>query len=114
MEILCITVCNCYSNVTFGNLSIGQIRITDAAGKPVAVLPDGTPSVQMIPSGPICFGDIGPCKGKDQPACVSREVVLYTRGAIGKDYRLSLEGVCFSVTFDYQAEQCFVVKLCQN
>ena len=114
VEILCITVCNCYSNVTFGNLSIGQIRITDAAGKPVAVLPDGTPSVQMIPSGPICFGDIGPCKGKDQPACVSREVVLYTRGAIGKDYRLSLEGVCFSVTFDYQAEQCFVVKLCQN
>jgi hypothetical protein len=114
VEVLCVTVCNCYSNVTFNDLSIGRIKITDMAGNPVPILPDGTPSVQVIPSGPICFGDIGPCQDKNQPDCVSRELVLYTRGAIGKNYRLSLEGVCFSVTHHFQSEQCFVVDLCQD
>lgn len=114
LEVLCITVCNCYSNVTFNDLTIGHIQITDMAGNPVPPLPDGTPSVQVIPSGPICFGDIGPCKGKNQPSCVSRELVLYTCGAIGKDYKLSFEGVCFTVSHEFQSEQCFVVKLCQD
>ena len=114
VEVLCLTVCNCYSNVTFNNLTIGQIQITDMTGNPVPLLPDGTPSVQVIPSGPICFGDIGPCTGKNQPGCVSRELVLYTRGAIGKDYRLSFEGVCFTVSHQFQSEQCFIVKLCQD
>lgn len=114
VEVLCVTVCNCYSNITFDDLSIGRIRVTDMAGNPVPTLPDGTPSVQVIPSGPICFGDIGPCKGANQPGCVSRELVLYTRGAVGKDYKLSFEGVCFTVTHKYQAEQCFIVKLCQD
>jgi hypothetical protein len=59
VEVLCVTVCNCYSNVTFTDLSIGQILVTDLAGQPVATLPDGTPSVQVFPSGPICFGDLG-------------------------------------------------------
>ena len=114
VEILCITVCNCYSNVTFRDLTIGRIRITDMLGNPVPVLPDGTSSVQVLPSGPICFGDIKPCKGKNQPGCVSRELVVYTRGAVGKDYRLSFEGVCFTVSRRFQSEQCFLVKLCQD
>lgn len=114
VEILSVSVCNCYLNVTFNNLTIGQIRITDLAGNPVPILPDGTPSVQVIPTGPICFGDIGPCRGKSQPSCVSRELVLYTRGAVGKDYRLSFEGVCFTVSHQFQTEQCFIVKLCQD
>lgn len=114
VEVLCITVCNCYSNVTFEDLSIGHILVTDMAGNPVPNLPNGSPSVQVIPSGPICFGDLGPCRGRNQPSCVSRELVLYTRGAIGKDYRLSFEGVCFTVTHHFQSEQCFIVKLCQD
>lgn len=114
VEVLCITVCNCYSNVTFSDLSIGHIQITDMAGNPVPTLPDGTPSVQVIPSGPICFGDIGPCKDRNQPSCVSRELVIYTRGAIGKDYLLSFEGVCFTVSHHLQSKQCFIVRLCQD
>ena len=114
VEILCVTVCNCYSNVTFTDLTISRIQITDMAGNSVPLLPDGTPSLQVIPSGPICFGDIGPCKGKNQPNCVSRELVLHTRGAIGKDYRLSFEGVCFNVSHHFQTEQCFVVPLCED
>ncbi len=114
VEVLCVTVCNCYSNVTFANLSIGQILVTDTAGNPVPVLPDGTPSVQVIPSGPICFGDIPPCRDRDNPSCVSRELVLYTRGAIGKKYRLTFNAICFNVCHEYQSEQCFTFKLCQD
>jgi hypothetical protein len=113
VEVLCVTVCNCYSNVTFKDLSIGRVRITDVAGNPVADLPDGSPSVRVIPSGPLCFGDVGPCT-RTGPTCVSRELVLYTRGAVGKDYRLSFEAVCFSVCHTIQAEQCFVVRLCAD
>jgi hypothetical protein len=114
VEVMCITICNCYSNVTFSDLSIGQIRITDMAGKPVPTLPDGTPSVQVFPSGPICFGDIGPCSERSGKSCVSRELVVYTRGAIGKDYKLSFEGVCFAVKHHFQTEQCFVLTLCKD
>ena len=113
-EVLCITVCNCYSNITFGNLSIGHVQVTDAAGNPVPALPDGTPSVQVVPSGPICFGDIGPCVDRERPTCVSRELVLYTRGAVGKRYRLTFSAICFSVCHAYQHEQCFTFKLCQD
>lgn len=114
VEILCITVCNCYSNVSFGCFSIGQILVTDMAGNPVPTLPDGTPSVQVIPSGPICFGDIPPCKDKNHPGCVSRELVLYTRGAIGKTYKLLFNGICFKVCHQFQSEQCFTMDLCQD
>ena len=114
VEIMCITVCNCYSNITMGDLSIGHIGITDMAGNPVPTLPDGSPSVLVVPSGPICFGDIGPCSDDDNPSCVSRELVVYTRGAIGKDYKLSFEGVCFTVKHHFQSEACFVLTLCKD
>lgn len=114
VEVACITVCNCYSNVTFNNLSIGQILVTDMAGNPVPNLPDGTPSVQIIPSGPICFGNIGPCTDKNHPSCVSRELVIYTRGAVGKNYRLVFNAICFSVCHEFQSEQCFIMNLCQD
>ena len=114
VEVLCITVCNCYSNIAFNNLTIGHIQITDMAGNPVPLLPDGTPSVQVIPSGPICFGDIGPCREHGRPTCVSRELVLYTRGAVGQDYLLSFEGVCFTISYQSQSKQCFIVTLCRD
>lgn len=113
VEVVCVAVHNCYSNVTFHDLTIGRVRVTDMAGDPVPTLPDGTPSVQVVPSGPICFGDVGPC-GLRGSGVVSRELVLYTRGAVGKDYRLSFEGVCFSVSHDFQSEQCFVLTLCRD
>jgi hypothetical protein len=113
MEILCITVCNCYSNVTFKDFSIGQIKITDKDGRPVPCLPNGAPSVQAIPSGPICFGDIRPCREKE-PCCVSREFVVVTCGAIGQCYLLSFEGVCFTICYESQTKRCFIVKLCEN
>lgn len=114
VEIACVTICNCYSNVTFSNLSIGQIVVTDLVGNSVPNLPDGTPSIQVLPSGPICFGDIPPCRGDNQPGCVSRELVIYTRGAVGKNYRLIFRGICFNVCHEIQSEQCFILTLCQD
>lgn len=114
VEVACVTVCNCYSNVTFSDLSIGQILVTDLAGNPVPNLPDGTPSVQVLPTGPICFGDVPPCKGHNKPSCVSREIVIYTRGAIGKDYRLVFKAICFKVCHQLQSERCFIMTLCKD
>ncbi|HEY6803533.1 MAG TPA: hypothetical protein VI306_08145 [Pyrinomonadaceae bacterium] len=113
VETLCITVCNCYTNVAFEDLSIGQIRITNMDGTPIPTLPDGTPSAQIIPSGSLCFGTVPPCTN-GLPSCVSREVVLYTRGAKGGNYRVVFEGVCFSVTKHVQTDACFVLPLCSD
>ena len=113
VETLCITVCNCYANITFDDLSVGQIHITNMDGTPVPTLPDGTPSAQIIPSGPVCFGSVPPC-AHGRPSCVSREVVLYTRGAKGGNYRVMFEGVCFSVIKHVETDACFVLPLCQD
>jgi hypothetical protein len=113
VEVACLKVCNCYSNITFSDFSIKQIYVTDLAGNPVPNLPDGTPSVQVLPTGPICFGDIPPCTDS-QASCVSRELVIYTRGAIGKKYRLIFRGICFKVCQELQSDQCFIMTLCQD
>lgn len=113
VEVFCITLCNCYSNVTFDNVVVGTILVTDAAGNPVPTLPDGTPSVRVVPIGPICFGSIGPCKD-GRPTCVSREFVLWTRGAKGGAYQIHVGPICYSVTYHYQKEECFLVNLCQD
>ena len=112
-EVLCISVCNNYCNVTFNDFTITRIKITDLAGNPVACLPDGTPSVEVVPSGPICFGDIEPCE-PEKPSCVSREFAINTCGAVAQCYLLSFEGVCFTVSYELQSKHCFVVKLCQD
>jgi hypothetical protein len=114
IETLFVTVCNPYSNVTFNDLTVSHIVVTDLNGNAVATLPDGTASVQLTPSGPICFGDVGPCKDPKTPTCVSRELILRTRGAIGKDYLLSLEGVCFTVSHHFVSEHCFIMNLCAD
>ena len=113
VEVLCITVCNHFSNLTYVNFSIGQIIVTEMDGTPVPTLPDGSASIQFIPSGAICFGDIGPCVPGRQN-CVTREVALYTRGAKGKNYRLSFDGVCFTVQHAAKTEACFVLPICQD
>ncbi len=112
-EILCITVCNCYSNVTFCNFSIASVYVTTTTGTAVPTLPDGTLSVEVFPRGPICFGDIGPCKD-DGSNCVSRQVVLIARGAKGGPYQLQIGGICFDVCLHYDQNACFQLELCSD
>ena len=42
VEVACVTVCNCYSNFTFSDLSIGQILVTDLL-ETLPKNPDGMP-----------------------------------------------------------------------
>lgn len=110
-EVLCVSVCNCYSNVTFNNFSINEIEITKSNGKPVQNLPDGTSSVQVVPVGPTCFGDILPCD-EGEATCVHREFAINTRGAKEGEYQVKLHGICYDVSFNYYEESCFSFKLC--
>ena len=113
VEVLCIKVCNCYSNIVFHDFTIGYILVEDAEGKTVALLPDGTPSVAAIPVGPFCFGDIGPCKD-GEPTCKTRQFVVRTRGAIAGDYSIRLGGICYSVSRSFFTEKRFQMKLCKD
>lgn len=112
-EVLCITVCNCYTNVTFANLSIGMLEVVETNGQLVPLLPDGSPSVQLTPIGPFCFGDIGPCS-PNQTNCVSRQFALLTKGAVGGGYKILVRGICFDVCFHYDDEDCFLFELCKD
>jgi len=112
-EILCISICNCYSNIAFNNLTISLIEITDSDGNTVANLPDGTPSVQAVPIGPICFGAVAPCD-EGEVSCISREFVINTRGAKEGNYQVKLHGICFEVCFTYKSTSCFEFKLCKS
>jgi hypothetical protein len=112
-EIVYISVCNCYSNITLSNLHISYLEIVNEDGSAVPSLPDGTPSVQIVPIGPICFGDIGPCV-EEGDNCVTRQLVVRTRGAKGGRYRLVIRGICYEVRIAQNQNDCFVLDLCQD
>jgi hypothetical protein len=114
-EIICITACNPYSNVTLKGLEIVISVITDKNGNNVPDLPDGTPSVFIKPSNFICFGDIGPCDPKkpDEFSCVSREVVLISRGAKRGKYVFHI-GYCFTVEMPLKGADKFKFELVRS
>lgn len=113
VEVVCVTVCNCYSNITFSNFRIAYATVTLPDGSPVGVLPNGSPSVELIPMGPVCFGDIPPCSD-DKAGCVSREFAIRTRGAKGGKYEIRLSGICYDVAFHYNNQDRFVLTLCPD
>lgn len=113
LEKLYITVSNCYGNISFSNLTIGSVSITDAADAPVAALPDGTPSVDILPTGPIAFGEIPSCVD-GVPGAVTREFSIHTRGAVEGDYKINLSNMCYGINTNYSMDTCFGVKLCRS
>lgn len=97
-EILCITVCNPYSNVTLKDFNL-QLVVTDLAGNPVPNQADGTPSVIIKPQFNVCYDDIPPCDPqKPNQNCISREFVMINRGAKPGKYRV-LVVYCFEACF---------------
>lgn len=108
VETMCLTVCNRYSNITFKGLTIGMLQVCDENGNPVPLLPDGNPSVQLVPVGPYCFGDIPPC------SCVSREFVLINKGAKAGKYKIKIQGICYDVCLNYANEDCFEFEICKD
>jgi hypothetical protein len=109
-EILCITVCNPYSNVALNDFT-AHIIVLNADNTLVANLPDGTPSVLIKPNFMICFDDIPPCDPQNpRKSCVSREVVLLTRGAKVGAYNIFVL-YCFKACFTKLAAAAFKVDL---
>ncbi len=107
-EVMTLTVCNCYANLTMSNFTIARIAVLDEAGHPAALLPNGKPSVAVHPIGVFCFGDIAPC------SCVSREFVIINEGAKPGKYQLRIAGVCFDVTQTIGYSTCFELDICMD
>jgi len=112
-EVLSISVCNCFDNVLFEDVVIHYIQVTDEQGNPVPLLPDGTPSVEVYPIGPICFDNIPPCQNR-KPSCITRQVVLRTRGAKSGNYRLKIGKVCYKASHLDTLDACFSFSLCKD
>lgn len=114
-EKLCITICNCYRDVTFRNVSIGYIIVLDENGDWPEKLPDGTPSSRIYPVGPICFGDIGPCNDEGGASCVTQEAVIINRGVKPGKHKIVIGDVCFYIAHHYRSEQQeFEFEICQD
>jgi hypothetical protein len=107
-EVMHLTVCNPYKNLTLSNLTVQQLVVVDANGNPVPNLPDGSPSIQLVPIGPYCFDDIAPC------TCVTREFVLRLRGAPGGPYHILVKGICFDACFHGDGDGCFQFDVCKD
>jgi hypothetical protein len=107
-ETMSIIVCNRYSNVALTGFTINRIVVVQADGSPVPLLPNGDPSIEVVPMGPHCFDDIPPC------TCLVRQFVLRLRGAPGGQYRILLQGICFEVCVHQLQEECFTFEVCKD
>jgi hypothetical protein len=107
-EVMHLTVCNPYRNLTLSNLTVHQLLVVDMNGNPPALLPDGSPSVQLVPIGPYCFDDLAPC------TCITRQFVLRLRGAVPGPYRILIRGICFDACFHGDEEDCFIFDVCKD
>lgn len=103
-----ITVCNPFSNISFSNYSIGNIEVFHENGKKIKLLPNGNPSIEVIPKGAFCFGTIEPC------SCVTREFVLINNGAKEGKYRFKVSGICYNVELHYDLDDCFEFTICKD
>lgn len=109
VEVMNLTICNPYSNIAMTAIVVSRLEVLNADGSPVALLPDGTPSVGIVPMGPYCFGDIEGC------GCVSREFTLRNRGASARQpYHIRVEGVCFGVSTRHKTKGCFQFEICKD
>lgn len=108
IETMTLTVCNRYSNIDFNNLSIALLQVVHENGKPVATLPNGKPSLEIISMGPYCFGDIPAC------SCVTRQFALINRGARHGRYKLKMDGICYDVNLHQDHEACFDFDICKD
>jgi len=107
-EIMYLTVCNPYENITLSDLTVEMLEVVKADGSPVPPLPDGTPCIQLVPIGPYCFGDVPPCQ------CVTRQFLVRSRAAPGGKYKILLRGICFEACVHGDTEDCFIFEVCPD
>lgn len=107
-ETMFLVVYNPYRNLTLCNVEVNRLRVTDMNGNDVPLLPDQTPSIELVPRGPYCFGDLPPCR------IGWRQFVLRLRGAVAGPYRILTEGVCFELCLHRMTEDCVTFNVCED
>jgi hypothetical protein len=107
-EIMFVLVYNPYRNMSLCDVEINRIRVVDAGGNDVPKLPDGSASVQLVPRGKYCFGDLPPC------GIAFRQFVLRLRGAPPGPYRILIEGICFELCLHRMTEECVTFDVCKD
>lgn len=107
-EIMFLVVYNPYRNVTLCDVEVNRLRVIDAAGNDVPRLPDGTESIQLVPRGKYCFGDLPPCE------IGWRQFVLRLRGAPPGPYRILIEGICFELCLHRMTQECVTFDVCKD
>lgn len=139
-EVLLLVASNPYTNVVFKDLTVVNVTVLwnsqDVGKVPELQLPDGSTSVEVVPSNIIHFGHLEPlpegykpptqpdpdeahdpdCKTPAtplDPTCVARELVLISRGAKKGDYQLELE-YSFSVEFLCPGDDLFSIELVRS
>lgn len=109
-EVLLIKATNCYDNLAFNCLTIGRITILDAGGNPVPTLPDGRPSIEVFPKGPICFDELPACSQRE-PACKVREIAIRSQNTVPGNYQLKLENITYNLNFQYSTNDSFLLEI---
>ena len=107
-EIMFVLIYNPYRNVTLCDVEINRIRVVDAGGNNVPNLPDGSASIQLVPRGKYCFGDLPPC------GIAYRQFVLRLRGAPPGPYRILIEGICYELCLHRMTEECVTFDVCKD
>ena len=115
LELVCVTACNPYSNLTFKDVTINVAVILDSDGNAVPNTVNGFPKVLIKPSYQICFGDLKPCDPDtpNQRSCVSREFVLGTTNAPAGSYSLHIS-YCYKVEYCCQGQDVFVFDVVEE
>jgi hypothetical protein len=107
-EIMYLTVCNPYSNLTLSQVTVQEVRVVDESGKAVPKLPNGDPCIELVPVGPYFFDDIPP------GSCVSRQFLMRLRGALGGRHRILLRGICFDACVHGDNDGGFNFDVCKD
>jgi hypothetical protein len=107
-ETMFLVVYNPHRNMRLCNVEVNRLRVVNASGANVAMLPDKTPSVQIVPRGPYCFGDLAPC------SIAWRQFVIRLRGAPSGPYRILIEGICYQLCLHRMVEECVTFDVCKD
>lgn len=107
-EKIAVVASNCYSNVTFKNLTAVLSVVSKSDGTSIPNLVDGRPAVVIKPSPEIVFGDLLPLGSDRSESSVVKEIIIETNSANRGDYQLKLEH-SFAAEFHFQSSDDFAL-----
>jgi hypothetical protein len=107
-EIMYLTICNPYSNLTLANVTVQEVLVVDDSGQSVPKLPNGDRCIQLVPVGPYFFDDIPP------KTCVSRQFLVRLRGAPGGKHRIMVNAICFDACVHGDNNTWFSFDVCKD